>query len=227
MVPASSASLGYVLIAGGDVELALIIALISLGGSLATTPAYLSIYASSLSLKVPVGKVAYVMALTLLTPLALGQLIRHALVKGLGKPLGEGMKPYLSLATMLTMLALITNLVAGRARLMTTNPRLAALVVCLQALSMTSVILASAALSALAGLSHGECVAVAFLSSLKNQSVAAAVAVTALGLRAGLVPALVPAIQAPLAIAYLHLMPALTGVLKQRSIHNRPSARSA
>lgn len=48
--------------------------------------------------------------------------------------------------------------------------------------------------------------AMAFISATKNQSVAAAIAVTDLGKAAALVPALVPVVQAPVAIAYLHLL---------------------
>lgn len=57
VVPASSASIGYVLIAEGSVELATLLALLSLVGAFIAVPAYIGFYASVTSVSVSMGSV--------------------------------------------------------------------------------------------------------------------------------------------------------------------------
>jgi ACR3 family arsenite transporter len=79
-VPASSASIGYVLITGGNIELATILAIVTLFGAFATIPGYMGLYARVASVHVPMGLVMKSLGITLLTPLVLGQLTRYYLV---------------------------------------------------------------------------------------------------------------------------------------------------
>ncbi len=207
VVPASSASMGYVLIGGGDIELALVIALISIIGSFISTPTYVRLYASTIAVSVPLVKVMYAMIITLLAPLIIGQLIRYYLIRKLGSKFNRIVKPYLSIITMTSMLLLITLLIASRAKIVVTEPSLATSIILMQTVNMTIVTIFSLILSSLIRLSYSESISIVFLSALKNQSVAAAIAVTALCIKSGIVPALIPVIQAPLAVTYLHLIP--------------------
>jgi len=89
VVPASSASIGCVLLSGGDIELATILAVLSLAGSLVAIPAYLSVYASVISVSLPMGDVMSALIYTLVTPFALGQLTRYFLISRRAKNLAR------------------------------------------------------------------------------------------------------------------------------------------
>ncbi len=247
VVPASSASIGYVLLVDGDVELATVLAVFSLFGSLIAVPGYLSVYSSASSVKVPLDKVMRALMYTLVIPFILGQITRHLAVrhevskrlehhrrkakkrgdlveeleeeirtlkKELIRSLETSLKPHLSLATMLFMLVLIGVLSASRAFMMVSLPHLTLTVIGLQAMMLFILLGIITAVDKALRLSYEEHEAIAFISATKNQSVAAAIAVMSLGPGAALVPALVPAIQAPVAIAYVHASPTLKRIFR-------------
>ena len=79
-VPSSSASIGYVLICGGNLELALALRLLSIPGAFIAVPAYTAVYAAMASVPVPLATILESLAITILTPLAAGQLTRYLIV---------------------------------------------------------------------------------------------------------------------------------------------------
>jgi len=81
VVPASSASLGYVLLAEGNIELATILAVFSLIGALGAVPAYVGLYAGLYSVPIPMGKIVESIVYTLVTPFILGQLTRYFIIR--------------------------------------------------------------------------------------------------------------------------------------------------
>ena len=226
VVPASSASIGFVLIAEGNIELATILAVLSLLGSLPAIPAYLSFYASVSAVKVPVGKIVSAVIYTLVTPFIAGQITRwfliHRRLRGLereekvkmAKRIEGKLKPILSLATMITMLILIGLLVASKAEIVVEKPRIVAEIVILQSAMLFTLFGVITFLDKIFKVSYSDHMAVAFISATKNQSVAAAIAVMALSLKSAIVPALIPIIQAPIVIGYLHLHPWLRRIFK-------------
>lgn len=238
VVPASSASIGYVLLVDGDIELATVLAVFSLFGSLITVPSYLNVYSSVTSASVPLGKIMKALVYTLVIPFVLGQVtrylaIRHTVKKKRNeyllnrrgrtsltqelekdlksfemkvvKELERSIKPHLSLATMVSMLVLICVLAASKAFMMINSPQIALMVIGLQAVMLFTILGLVTVSDRLIRMSYDDHEAIAFISATKNQSVAAAIAVMALGPGAALVPALVPVIQAPVAIAYVNL----------------------
>ena len=211
IVPTSSASIGYVLVAEGDIELATILAVLSLIGALAAIPGYLGLYASMISVSVPISKIMNIVVYTLILPLIAGQATRYLVMKraasqsGIRREVIElRLKHLMQTLTMLSMLALVALLVASKAGLLERNPLIAVTVIGLQVLMLALLLGLIEAVDRAMKVSYRAHSAVAFISATKNQSIAAAIAVMALGPRAAIVPALVPVIQAPVAIAYLH-----------------------
>ncbi len=251
-VPASSASIAYVLLAEGNIEFATLLAIISIIGALGVVPAYVGLYARTVSVSVPVTVLGESVALALLTPFILGQLTRYYLVKrrakkvlrsteielpckkiethlsGLEEALShiedaleciEGkidkkIKPYLSLWTMLAMLFLVGTLIAAKAGLLVKKPMLAADILGLQGIVYGAVIASVIAVTKLMHLSYEDHAAITFISLTKNESVAAAVSVMAIGAAAAIPAALVPAIQPVIAILYLWALPYLGKALR-------------
>jgi len=256
VVPASSASLGYVLLAEGNIELATILAVLSLIGAPLAVPAYIGLYAGISSIAVPVKDIIESTVYTLVTPLAAGQFTRYLIVNrrvnlhvkktdtlgGEGprfeclKPLAsrkvqaaeelgklrscvekrleEKYQPLLSLATMLSMLVLISLLIANKASLLVEAPILALDIILLQAVTLGVLLGVITLLDRMFHITYGDHSAIAFISATKNQSVAAAIAVMALGPKAAIAPALIPAIQAPVAITYLQALPSIRKLLQ-------------
>lgn len=226
VVPASSASIGFVLIAEGNIELATILAVLSLFGALPAIPTYLSFYASVSAVKIPINKIVSAVLYTLVTPFVAGQITRYFLVhrrlKGIegdekfkkARAIEIRLKPILSLATMITMLILIALLVASKAEVVVEKPKIVCEIVLLQSVMLLTLFGLITILDKIFKLTYREHMAVAFISATKNQSVAAAIAVMALSLKSAIVPALIPIIQAPIVIGYLHLHPWLRKIFK-------------
>ncbi|MCC6051394.1 MAG: bile acid:sodium symporter [Thermofilum sp.] len=204
VVPASSASLGYVLIAGGSVELATVLAVLTLVVGIPVIPLIIGAYSSSVAIPVPMEPIITSLVEILLLPLLAGQLTRYALARRRGVSYVEKtIRPHLSLATMLAMLALVFVLVLNQAMTIVAKPALAVLVIAYQSVVIAALLLLSLVVSKLLRVSYEDHQALALISITKNQSVAAAMAVTAFGPRSALAPALIPIIQPVLAIAYL------------------------
>ena len=253
VVPASSASIGYVLMAEGNIELATVLAILSLVGALIAVPTYLSFYASITSIPLPMDKIIQSIIYTLITPFILGQITRYYVIKHRaknrindaknGKPtqhnclialekgtirerehklaqcvekdLERSIKPHLSLLTITSMLILILVLVANKASLLILNPKIATEIIGFQVLMLIVLLGLITILNKIIRVNYEDHAAISFISATKNQSVAAAIAVIALGTKAALAPALIPAIQAPIAITYLQIIPKLKNTLSK------------
>ncbi len=206
VVPASSASVGYVLIAEGNIELATALVIISLIGAIPIAPLYLSLYGHLASVSVPIDKVLISIVYALVVPFLAGQLTRYPLLKKKGREyVNKELKPYLSLATMVFMLVLIFLLIMGKAGIIVKKPTLAGEIIGAQTVIILIIFGISLLVSKAIHLNYEDHQAVAFISVTKNESVAAIITTLALGGAATLPPAIVPAIQPVLCIVYLHL----------------------
>ena len=214
IVPASSASLGYVLIAGGSIELATALAVLSLVIAIPAIPFFLSLYGSQVSTSVPIFPVLTSVVYILVLPFFAGQLTRYPILRKKGSSfVNMSIKPYLSLATMLSMFALIFVLVAKEASVMITKPQIVGYIIGFQSAIIVGILIVSILVSRAMRLSYEDHQAVAFISVTKNQSVAAAIATMALNSVSALAPAIIPMIQPVIAIIYIHLEKSVRKVL--------------
>lgn len=206
IVPASSASLGYVLIAGGSIELATALAVLSFIIAIPAIPFFLSIYASQVSTAVPITPVLISVLYILVLPFIAGQFTRYPILRKRGRLfVNQTIRPYLSLATMLSMLALVFVLVDKEASVMVSKPEVVGEIIGYQSAIIVGVLVVSVLISRAMHLSYEDHQAVAFISVTKNQSVAAAIATLALNPVSALAPAIIPMIQPVIAIIYIHL----------------------
>lgn len=206
IVPASSASLGYVLIAGGSIELATALAIVSLIVSIPAIPLILGLYSSQASASIPVEPIMMSVVYILILPLIVGQITRYLLIRLKGPAtVNISSKKYLSLTTMISMLALIFVLVDKEASVIISMPQIVGYLIGYQSAIILGILAISILVSRILRFSYEDHQAVAFISVTKNQSVAAAIAVFALNPEAALAPAVIPMIQPVLAIIYIHL----------------------
>ncbi|MDG6933804.1 MAG: arsenic resistance protein [Nitrososphaerota archaeon] len=206
IVPASSASLGYVLIAGGSIELATALAVLSFVIAIPAIPLLLNFYGSQVSTAISTIPVLLSVFYILVLPFAAGQLTRYPLLRKKGSSfVNKTLRPYLSLATMLSMLSLIFVLVDKEASVMISKPRIVGEIIGYQSAIIVGILIVSILVSRMMHFSYEDHQAVAFISVTKNQSVAAAIATLALNPISALPPAIIPMIQPVIAIIYIHL----------------------
>lgn len=204
-VPASSASLGYVFIAGGSVELATALIIISTIIGIPVMPLIIKTYANIASVPVPIEVIIISLTEVLVAPLVVGQSIRYIILKKKGrKYVDEDLKPLLSLWTMLALLVLIFLLIFSQAAKVISNPLVAVKIIGYQVAVMIGVIGVSLAISRALHIKYENHQAIAILSMTKNASIAAGIMASALGPQAAVAPALTPTIQPVVVIAYLN-----------------------
>ncbi|MCD6488532.1 MAG: arsenic resistance protein [Desulfurococcales archaeon] len=251
-VPASSASVAYVMLAEGNIELATVLVILSIIIALFAAPLYVGLYAQSVHINLPITVLAESVAIALLIPLILGQLIRYILIvrrarklavdktvvfdckekamKGIGakesysidkevvkcleNKIMTRIKPVLSIWTITFMLTLVSLLIANKARLLISKPDLAIYIISAQLGIYTIIILSLLVASILLKMKYRDHMAAAFISLTKNESVAAAMAVLAIGPTAAIPAALIPAIQPVIAILYISSSPIIKRILK-------------
>ena len=206
IVPISSAALSYVMLARGNVELAAVVLVVLALLSIPLVPLYLGIYGSMISVHVPVNKVLFIITVVLFVPFVIGQTIRYITVKKKHLYYAEKeMAPYLAIVAMTSLLLLVFSLVARKAPVILRRPEITALIWGLQAIAIFTMIGITLVVDKALKLKYEEHQAVAFVGITKNQSIPAAIAISSIGGLAVLPPALIPAIQPVLAVAYLHM----------------------
>ncbi len=215
-VPASAASIGYVMLAEGDLELATASVFILVAIGTVLIPTYLYVYASMMTISVPISEIVKPVIAVLVVPLVIGQLARRYIIKEKGASFIEAeLKPYLSATTVLTMLLLIFILISKKAVLIMKKPYTTLEVLVAYSLIVFAIIMIGLAVSKLLKIGYKEHQAIMFLVVTKNQSVAAAMATSGFGPTASLAPALIPSIQPVLAIVYLHAEKLVKKLLNQ------------
>jgi ACR3 family arsenite efflux pump ArsB len=222
VVPASSASMGYVLIAGGSLELATVLAVLSVVVAVPAIPLIMNLYSSQMHFSFPLAPVMMSVLYILILPLIAGQLTRYPLEKIKGREfVNKTSRKYLSLVTMFSMFSLIFVLVFKEAPVIIARPDLVAYLIGFQSVIIAGILGLSIIVSRWINLSYEEHQALALISISKNQSVAAAIAVLSLSPVAALAPSVIPMIQPILIIVYIHLE---KPVKKLFSRHKRDTA---
>ncbi len=231
VVPASSASIAYVMLAGGNIELATVLVILSILIALFTAPAYVALYAESVRVSLPITVLAQSVVIALLFPLVLGQIIRYFFIvrraskltqaygediESLEDKIMKRIKPYLSIWTITFMLALIGVLIANKAKLLISNPSLTLYIISAQLAIYAVIILTLIAASKMLDITYRDHMAIVFISLTKNQSVAAAMAVLAIGSTAAIPAALIPAIQPLIAILYISVSHTVKRILREK-----------
>ena len=232
-VPASSASVAYVMLAGGNIELATVLVILSVLIALFAAPTYVALFAQSVHVRLPITVLAQSVMIALLFPLILGQIIRYCfIIRKTKKPtqtssgdLGvrerledkimKRIKPYLSIWTITFMLTLIGVLIANKARLLISKPSLALYIISAQLVIYATVILSVIVASKVLNIGYRDHMAMVFISLTKNESVAAAIAVLAIGPTAAIPAALIPAIQPLVAILYISVAHIIKRILRE------------
>jgi len=124
-------------------------------------------------------------------------------------------KPYLSIWTITFMLMVTGVLIANKASLLISKPSLARYIISAQRVIYATIILSVIVASKVLNIEYRDHMAMVFISLTKNESVAAAMAVLAIGPTAAIPAALIPAIQPLVAILYISVAHIIKRILRE------------
>lgn len=207
LIPGSSMAIAYTHMAGGSIEVA---TLAQAAGFLVVPvllPVFMHFVGQAYAVTVPLASLAQTVLIVLVLPMVLGALTRRWLVRRHGPQVMQRIKPVLGLIPASTMLLLMALIFFGKGEMLARQwhallPLLGAtfafLVVMLAAMTW---------LDRRLGLSFGEHMAVAFVSSGKNNATAIAIAVSVTGFSplVAVPAATLPLFQAVLLVAYVQM----------------------
>jgi ACR3 family arsenite efflux pump ArsB len=207
LIPGASMAIAYTHMAGGSVEVA---TLAQAAGFLVVPvllPFFMHVVGQSYAVTLPLISLVQTVLLVLIMPMALGALTRWALVRRQGPQVIPRIKPVLGLIPASTMLLVMGLIFFSKGEMLAHEWR--ALLPLLGATFAFLVIILALMtwLNRRLGLSYAEHMAVAFVSSGKNNATAIAIAISVAGLSplVAVPAATLPLFQAVLLVAYVQI----------------------
>lgn len=209
LIPGTSMAMAYTGMAGGSLEVAAVTQAAGFIVAPFALPLYLHAFAQGQSIAVPLDSLAVAMATVLVLPMIAGALTRHFLVKAYGPPVMERIKPLLGIVTVVCMLLLIGLIFFAKGAALTHNVQILLPLLAATATFMFLILALMTFVDRWLGLSYGEHMAVAFVSSGKNNATAIAVAVSvaAFSPLVAIPAAILPLFQIVMLLGYLRLTP--------------------
>jgi ACR3 family arsenite transporter len=207
LIPGSSMAIAYTGIAGGSLELATVAQAAGFLVVPLVLPVFMHQVGQSYAIEVPLGMLVTSIVKVLILPMAAGALTRRWMVGRYGPKTVERAKPMLGLITLLTMLLLIALIFFAKGELLAHHWRSLLPLVAATIAFMAIILGLMTWLNRRLGLSYAEHMAVAFVSSGKNNAtaIAIAVSVTAFGPLVAVPAATLPLFQVVFLIGYLRL----------------------
>lgn len=228
LIPGSSMSVGYTGLVEGSLEVATVALALNFLLVPVLLPLLLHLLSHAYHVTVPLGSLFVSVLVVLILPMVVAVLTRGLIVRTRGHDVLKRAKPLFGLITMGTMLTVVGLIFFMKARLLVSHwtlliPLLAATVVYL-AILLPLITWLDRRL----GMSYGEHMGIAFLSTGKNNGTAIAIAVLAFEPLVAIPAATLPLFQIVFLVGYVNLAPrvrAYFGRRASRSAQGSPPAR--
>lgn len=216
LIPGSSMSVGYTGLAEGSLEVATVALALNFLLVPVLLPLLLHVLSQAYHVAVPLGALFESVLLVLILPIVLAVLTRWAIAWTKGPQALKSIRPVLGLSTMTTMLTVVGMIFFMKARLLVSHwtlliPLLVATVVYL--VVMLPLI---TWLDRRLGVSYGDHMGIAFLSTGKNNGTAIAIAVLAFGPLVAIPAATLPLFQIVFLVGYVNLAPRVRAYFARR-----------
>jgi ACR3 family arsenite efflux pump ArsB len=207
LIPGSSMAVAYTGMAGGSMEVATIAQAAGFLVAPLVLPFFLHQIGQSYAIAVPLGTLVTSIVTVLILPMIAGDLTRRWIVRHRGPKAVQRAKPMLGLVTLSTMLLLIGLIFFSKGALLAENWRSLLPLIAATIVFMVVILALMTWLDRRLGLTYAEHMAVAFVSSGKNNATAIgiAVSVTAFSPLVAIPAATLPLFQIVFLIGYLRL----------------------
>jgi arsenite transporter len=207
LIPGSSMAVGYTGMAGGSLEIATVAQASGFLVAPLALPFFLHYIGKSYDIAVPLGMLTTSIMTVLILPMFAGYVTRRWMIGRYGQKTVERAKPVLGLVTLLTMLVLIAMIFFAKGALLAHNWRSLLPLIAATVVFMVVILAVMTWLDRRLGLSYAEHMAVAFVSSGKNNAtaIAIAVSVTAFSPLVAIPAATLPLFQVVFLVGYLRL----------------------
>ncbi len=209
VVPCSSMAIGYTGLAKGDLELATVVVALSFVLAIVAVPLWMTLFASSYAITVPIGDLISSILLVLVAPMLLGYATRRLLLRRLNAERFAVIGPLFPALSLLGMYAIVFLIFFGKAALILDRWQTVAILLVPNALFIGLSLLVLTWLDRRLGFGYAEHMAVAFTSTGKNNGTAIAIATTAFSPLVAIPAATMPILQILLMVLYLRAAPRL------------------
>ncbi|MBA3058800.1 MAG: bile acid:sodium symporter [Gammaproteobacteria bacterium] len=207
LIPGASMAIAFTGMAGGSIEVATLAQAVGFLVVPFALPFFMHWAGQSQAMSVPLASLVTTVVLVLILPMALGDVTRRALVRRFGPAVLMRIKPFLGVIPALTMLVVMALIFFSKGAMLAQNWQML-LPLMVATLAFLLIILALMTwLNRRMGLSYAEHMAVAFVSSGKNNATAIAIAISTAGFgpMVAVPAATLPMFQAVLLVGYVHL----------------------
>ena len=209
VVPCSSMAIGYTGLSKGDLELATVVVALSFVLAIVAVPLWMTLFASSYQIAVPMGDLINSILTVLLAPMVLGYLTRQVLLRRLGQARFGAIGPLFPALSLLGMYSIVFLIFFGKAALILDRWQTVLVLLIPNAIFIGLSLLVLTWLDRRLHFGYAEHMAVAFTSTGKNNGTAIAIATTAFSPLVAIPAATMPIFQILLMVLYLRAAPRL------------------
>ncbi len=222
VVPCSSMAIGYTGLSKGDLELATVVVSLSFVLAIVAVPLWMTLFASSYQIAVPMGDLINSILTVLLAPMVLGYLTRQVLLRRLGQARFGAIGPLFPALSLLGMYSIVFLIFFGKAALILDRWQTVLVLLIPNAIFIGLSLLVLTWLDRRLHLGYAEHMAIAFTSTGKNNGTAIAIATTAFSPLVAIPAATMPIFQILLMVLYLRAAPRLRLLFEPRPVAAPP-----
>ncbi|MEM5948128.1 bile acid:sodium symporter [Spirochaetia bacterium 38H-sp] len=205
LIPGSSMSLGYTGLVEGGLE----IATVAMGFIFVLIPIFLPFFIHILgkayNIAIPLGLLLKTVVLVLIVPMFAGDITRRIIIKSKGENGFKKIKPLFSFISMITMLFMVTLIFMLKAPVLFKNWTVVVNLAFVTLIYLAIMFPLMTVVNKLFKIDYKEHMAIAFLSTGKNNGTAIAIAMLAFSAMVAIPAAILPLFQIIFSIAYVHL----------------------
>ena len=205
LIPGSSMSLGYTGLVEGSMEIATVAMGVLFVLIPFLLPLFLSLLGNAYNVSVPLGLLIQTVIIVLIVPMIAGDLTRRGIVRAKGKEAFNKVKPLFSFVTMATMLLMVALIFMLKATSLLKEWHTVVNLALVTFVYLAIMFVLMTFLNKLLKINYQEHMAIAFLSTGKNNGTAIAIAMLAFSPLVAIPAAILPLFQIIFSIGYVYM----------------------
>ncbi|NNM53298.1 MAG: arsenic resistance protein [Spirochaetales bacterium] len=205
LIPGSSMSLGYTGIVEGSMEFATVAMGITFLLIPILLPFFIHFLGTAYNVPVPLGLLLQTVIIVLILPMIAGGLTRHGIVKFKGKEGFNKVKPLFSFTTLSTMLLMVAVIFMLKATVLVKEWQTVINLALITLVYLAIMFVLMTVVNKMLKINYGDHMAIAFLSTGKNNGTAIAIAMLAFTPLVAIPAAILPLFQIIFSIGYVYM----------------------